>query len=164
LGVYLAATPGLRGGDNTTARLDVNSEPQPDLLLMIDPACGGQAQIGDSGYVEDAPELVVEIAASSASYDLHDKLDAYRHSGVREYVVHRVLDQEVDWFVLEGDRYRPLAPGADGLFKSTIFPGLWLDAAAVVQGDLARMLSVVAEGLRSPEHAAFVERLAAARK
>jgi Uma2 family endonuclease len=164
LGCYKAATPGLRGGDNTTARLDLDSEPQPDLLLLIDPICGGQARISESGYVEAAPEMVAEIAASSASYDLHDKLDAYRQSGVREYVVHRVLDEEVDWFVLEGDRYRPLAPDPGGNLKSTIFPGLWLDAPALVQGDLARVLSLVTEGTRSAEHAAFVERLAAARK
>jgi Uma2 family endonuclease len=164
LGVYKSATPGLRGGDNATARLDLSNEPQPDLLLLIDPACGGQASIGEDGYVEAAPELVVEIAASSASYDLHDKLEAYRRSGVREYVVFRVLDGQVDWFILEGERYIALAPGDDGVFRSATFPGLWLDAPALVRGDLARVLAVVGEGTASPEHAAFVERLARAKQ
>lgn len=160
MGVYKAATPGVRGGDNTTARLELTSEPQPDLLLLIDPACGGQAQIGEDGYVDAAPELVVEVAVSNASYDLHDKLNAYRRSGVREYVVHRVLDEEVDWFVLEGDEFRPHSPGEDGLFRSTIFPGLWLDAPALVRGDLASVLAVVGQGAASPEHAAFVKHMA----
>jgi Uma2 family endonuclease len=164
LGTYKAATPGLRGGDNTTARLDLSSEPQPDLLLLIDPACGGQAQIGPEGYVESAPEFVVEVAASSASYDLHDKLDAYLQNRVREYVVYRVLEREVDWFILEEGQYHALSTDADGLFKSTIFPGLWLDPAALVRGDLAQVLSVVGLGIRSAEHAAFVQQLAAARQ
>jgi Uma2 family endonuclease len=143
--------------------LDLANEPQSDLLLLIDSACGGQARIGEEGYVETAPELVLEVAASSASYDLHDKLDAYRQNRVREYVVYRVLDREVDWFVLQGEEYRPLSPDADGIFKSTIFPGLWLDAPALVRGDLAGVLSVVGDGTRSPEHAEFVKRLASAR-
>ena len=164
IGVYVAATPGVRGGDNATARLDLANEPQPDLLLLIDPACGGQAQIAEDGYVESAPELVVEVAASSASYDLHDKLDAYRRSGVREYVVHRVLDGEIDWFVLQEGEYASRSPDAGGVFRSSVFPGLWLAANPLVQGDLAEVLAVVGRGTASPEHDAFVKRLAAARQ
>jgi hypothetical protein len=69
LGVYRAATPGVRLGDNATVRLDGDNEPQPDALLRLDPAVGGRSRLSGDGYVEGAPELVVEIAASSASYD-----------------------------------------------------------------------------------------------
>jgi Uma2 family endonuclease len=161
LGVYKSATPGVRGGNNTTARLDEENEPQPDLMLLIDPALGGQSRISDDDYVEAAPELVAEVASSSASYDLHTKLDAYARNGVQEYLVWRVLDRAVDWFVLENDHFVRHEPHADGLFRSIEFPGLWLDADALVGGDLARVLSVVQQGTASEEHAAFVQHLRA---
>jgi hypothetical protein len=98
LGAYRMATPGVQGGDNATIRLDLDNEPQPDLFLRIAEEHGGQSRIED-GYVVGAPELVAEIAASRVSYDLHDKLNAYRRNEVREYVVWRVLEREIDWFV-----------------------------------------------------------------
>ncbi len=159
LGAYEAATPGVEGGDNGSARLDLDNEPQPDALLLIDPARCGQARISADDYIEHAPELVAEVAASSASYDLHTKLEVYRRNGVREYLVWRVLDQQFDWFVLRSGQYEPLAATAAGLRCSEIFPGLWLDAAALMQGDMQRVLAVVQQGLASPEHAAFVQRL-----
>lgn len=159
IGVYEAATPGVEGADNTTARLDLENEPQPDLLLLIDPQRGGQATITEDDYIAAAPELVAEVASSSASYDLHTKLDAYRRNGVKEYIVWRVLDQAVDWFVLRDEQYEPLAPDSDGFHKSTVFPGLWLDAAALICGDLARVFAVVQQGTASAEHAEFVARL-----
>ena len=103
-------TPGVEGGDNSTLRLDLENEPQPDAFLRIRPACGGQS--GDSGkYVSGAPELIAEVAASSASYDLHDKLRAYCRNGVCEYLVWRVWDQAIDWFVLREDPLRTSAAG-----------------------------------------------------
>jgi Uma2 family endonuclease len=159
--VYESATPGVRSADNTTVRLDETNEPQPDALLMIDPRRGGQARISTEDYVETAPELVAEVSASSASYDLHTKLGAYLRNGVREYIVWRVLDGEVDWFILRGGQYERLAPGADGILRSEIFPGLWLDATALVNDDLARVLAVIQQGVASPEHADFVTRLSA---
>ena len=77
----------------------------PDVLLRIEPQAGGQSRVGDDDYLEGAPELIVEIAASSAAYDLHDKLRVYRRNGVREYVVWRVHDRQLDWFALEDDEY-----------------------------------------------------------
>ena len=109
IGNFEAATPGVIGGDNATIRLDLDNEPQPDALLMIEPKHGGQAQIDEDGYISGAPELIAEIASTSASYDLHDKLNAYRRNGVREYIVWRVLDRAVDWFVLRGSEYVPTA-------------------------------------------------------
>jgi Uma2 family endonuclease len=156
--LYRAHTPHVRGGDNSTLRLDLDNEPQPDGYLRLLPECGGQAQLVD-GYVTGAPELIVEIAASSVSYDLHDKLNAYRRNAVREYLVWRVWDAAVDWFILRGGRFE-LLPLVEGIYKSEIFPGLWLEPAAVLRGDLLRAFQVLQQGLSSPEHAAFVARLA----
>ncbi len=159
LAVYEAATFGTKGGDNSTARLDLANEPQPDALLLIEPNCGGQARISEDDYVELAPELVAEVAASSVSFDLHTKLAVYRRSGVREYLVWRVLDRQFDWFVLVDDEFERLAPDGDGVLRSKIFPGLWLDAAALIRGEMPRVMNVVHQGIASAEHAAFVERL-----
>jgi Uma2 family endonuclease len=161
--LYGAGTPGVEVADNSTVRLDLVNEPQPDALLFIEPECGGQVRISADDYVEDAPELVVEVASSSASYDLGPKLEAYRRNSVREYVVWRVLDREIDWFVLIDGEYRRLAPGADGVYRSEIFPGLWLDRQALLERNHARVIECVQLGLQTQEHATFVERLAAAR-
>jgi len=159
LGFYRAATPGVEGGDNSTLRLDLDNEPQPDAFLRILPECGGQSR--NSGkYVAGAPELIAEVAASSASYDLHDKLQAYRRNGVPEYVVWRVWDRAIDWFVLRDDQYERLPVNAAGHYCSAVFPGLWLDPAALVRGDLAQVIAVLQQGLATKEHAEFVNRLA----
>jgi Uma2 family endonuclease len=162
VGVYLASTPGTIMGDNSTARLDLDNEPQPDVLLMIDPANGGQARISADDYIEDAPELVCEIAGSSESIDLHTKLNVYRRNGVREYLVWVTGSREVFWYVLAGSQYERLAPGADGLLRSTLFPGLWLDAGALTAGNLLRTLEVVRMGTESKEHKDFVLKITAA--
>jgi Uma2 family endonuclease len=159
IGVYEAATPGVEGSDNSTTRLGPANTPQPDLLLLIDPARGGQTHISANEYIEHAPELVAEVAASTVDDDLGSKLEVYRRNGVREYIVWRVLNRVVDWFVLRQGQYERLAPGADGILRSEVFPGLWLDANALVRGDMARVLTVVQQGIASPEHAAFVARL-----
>ncbi len=159
--IYEAGTPGVEIGDNTTVLLDLDNAPQPDGLLFIQPEYGGQVKINEDGYVEGGPDLVAEVAASSASYDLHDKLNAYRRNGVREYVVHRVLEHEVDWFVLKEGRFEALPASADGILRSTIFPGLWLDPAALVRRDSSTILAVIQQGVSSPEHAEFAARLQA---
>ena len=99
------------------------------------------------------------VAVSSVSIDLHAKLNVYRRHGVREYVVWRVDDGEIDWFVLRDGHYDSLAKSAESLLKSEILPGLWLDAAALMHGDVATVMRVAQAGIASPEHAAFVERL-----
>lgn len=158
---YRAATPGVDGADNTTARLDMDNEPQPDVMLFIEPACGGQVKVSDDDYVEGAPELVGEIASSSVSFDLNTKLNVYRRCGVKEYVVWRVVEQKIDWFVLKGGAFQPQESDPNGVLKSRIFPGLWLDPAALVEGDMTRLLAVAQAGISSPEHAEFVQKLAA---
>jgi Uma2 family endonuclease len=163
IGVYRASTAGTESADNTTARLDLDNEPQPDVMLFIEPSCGGQVTVSQDDYIEGAPELVAEIASSSVSFDLHTKFNVYRRCGVKEYIVWRVLDRAIDWFVLAGGAYERLQPAGDGTFKSAAFPGLWLDAEALLSGDLARVLTTVQAGIASPEHAAFAEHVSASK-
>ncbi len=158
LWTYRAATPGVIGGDNGSLRLDLDNMPQPDAYLMIDPACGGQARIDDDDYVAGAPELIAEVAASSVSYDLHEKLTVYRRNGVCEYIVWRVRDAELDWFVLREGKYESLASTPTG-YRSAVFPGLWLDPSALLAGDLASVQKMLQLGLATAEHAAFVAEL-----
>jgi Uma2 family endonuclease len=159
---YATATLGVDGGDNASLRLDLDNEPQPDAFLMILPSHGGQARIDEDDYVAGGPELVAEVAASSQSYDLHAKLHVYRRSGVREYLVWRVRDRAIDWFALREGRYELLPPGADGIYRSEILPGLWLDPAALVGGDAAAVVRILQQGLATPEHELFVAQLARA--
>jgi Uma2 family endonuclease len=159
LGVYRVYTPGVRVGDNSTVRLDLDSEPQPDAVMIVDPARGGQAKIDPDGYIAGAPELAAEVSASSASLDLNAKLRVYRRNGVKEYLVWRVLDGTIDWFVLRQSQYEPLPLGPDGVCRSEHFPGLWLDVGALVRGDVVRVHQMLQQGLASPEHTAFVARL-----
>jgi Uma2 family endonuclease len=152
---YRARTPGIDGGDNPSVRLDLGNMPQPDCLLFISPEYGGQAKVDEDDYVNGGPDLVAEVAASSVHYDVNAKLDRYQRHGVREYLVWRVLDREIDWFVLREGRFEKLSPADDGILRSTIFPGLWLDPAALLRDDLSTLLDVLQRGLASPEHAAF---------
>jgi Uma2 family endonuclease len=159
LAAYQAATPGVRGGNNATVRLDFENEVQPDLLLRLEPDLEGQSTITEDDYLEGPPELIIEIAASSASYDMHDKRRVCARSGVKEYLVAQVYEQRLDWFVLVEGVYQPLEPDEKGVLRSQVFPGLWLPAAALWAGDLAAMLETLQAGLASDEHAAFIEQL-----
>jgi hypothetical protein len=163
MALYKWKTPGVLGGHNSTVRLDLDSEPQPDLLLCIDPDCGGQTRLND-GTLEGAPELVSEIAASSVSLALNAKRRNYQQNAVREYLVWRVNDRVIDWFHLEGGRYVPLPPDSNGVLRSIIFPGLWLDAPAMLRGDMAAVEECLRAGLADPSHQVFVAELAAKRK
>jgi Uma2 family endonuclease len=115
MGLYRMATPGVRGGDNAALRLALRNRPQPDGCLLILPGCGGQVRIDAKGYIVGGPELVAEVAATSENYDLHDKLEVYQANGVQEYVVWRVFDEAIDWFVLRKGRFERLPLTADGL-------------------------------------------------
>jgi hypothetical protein len=158
--IYLVGTPGVRLGGDATVRLDVDNEPQPDVCLLIDPARGGKAKIDEDGYIEGAPEFVAEVAASTVSQDLGPKLNAYRRNGVNEYLVWRAQDAAIDWFIFHEGRFDRLLPDADGVTRSVVFPGLWLDMAALLAGDLARVHAVLRDGLAHPTHAAFAASLA----
>jgi Uma2 family endonuclease len=157
---YKIFTPGVELGDNPTVRLDLDNEPQPDAVLLINEKCGGQARLSEDDYVEGAPELVAEIAASSVAIDLHDKKRAYRRNGVQEYIVWQVFEQRLDWFYLEQGEYVSLPVDENNVIRSRVFPGLWLAAGDLLAGNMARVLSVLQEGLASGEHAMFVQQLA----
>jgi len=144
LGTYRALTPGVVGGNDATVRLDLDNEPQPDVLLRWDEDHHGQSVLTSDDRIEGAPELVAEVAATSASYDLHDKMNAYRRNGVQEYIAWQVYEQRLDWFRLREGVYVPLAPDERGVIHSEVFPGLRLNVAAMLAGDLA---AVVAEQL-----------------
>jgi Uma2 family endonuclease len=161
LGAYWFATPGVDLFDNATLRLDLDNEPQPDAALCIDPARGGQARIGEDDYLEGAPELVVEVAASSAAYDTGDKLKVYRRNGVAEYLIWTIYERRLDWWRLSEGRYVPLPIDADGVIRSRVFPGLYLHVASLLAEERRTVLAILQQGLASPEHTAFVKRLGA---
>ncbi len=160
LGTYAAHTPGVEFVPNTTAQLDIDNVPQPDSLLRIRHEFGGQSWVDESDYLTGAPELVAEIAASSASIDLRDKLNAYRRNGVKEYLTWRTLENQFDWRILAEGEFRPLAPDTRGMCRSRIFPGLWLSTRALLQRDASAVLACLNKGLRSREHKAFIAALA----
>lgn len=159
LGVYQAMTSGVRLGDNPTVRLDLDNEPQPDAVLLIDAQSSGQSHLSQDGYVEGAPELVVEIAASSATVDLGDKKRAYRRNGIQEYLVWQVFEQRIDWFYLKAGEYINLQPDATGVIQSQVFPGLWLDRSALLSRDMQQVLTALQAGVNSLEHQTFVQQL-----
>ena len=159
--VYAASTPGVHGYDNATLRLDLDNEPQPDVLLRLASEAGGRSRVSDDGYLEGAPELIVEVAATSASIDLHDKLRAYRRNAVQEYLVWRTQEQRIDWFELtDGDYRRPLPRDDAGLIRSRVFPGLRLAVTALLNADLAGALRALQRGIDSDEHRRFAVGLA----
>jgi Uma2 family endonuclease len=158
---YEAATPGVELYDNTTAILGPESEPQPDAYLIVAPEKGGQTRLNQDEYLEGPPELIGEVSTSTESYDLHSKKDDYERTGVQEYIVVALRQAQVFWFVSRQGKFEPLEPGPDGVLRSEVFPGLWLDPAAFLRGDTARVVEVLRQGLASPEHVAWVAQLAA---
>ncbi len=156
LGMYRSVTPGVMVGDNATLRLDYENVVQPDALLRLDPALGGRSRITADDYLAGPPELVVEIAASSAAYDLGVKRRVYARNGVQEYLAAQAYEQRIDWFVLREGVVEALQPDQNGILRREVFPGLWLPVDGLWAGDLAALLSVLQQGVASPEHAAFV--------
>lgn len=156
---YQVATIGTALADNTTVRLDLDNEPQPDIALFVEPEFGGQVRISSDDYLEGAPELIAEIAASSAAYDLGDKKKAYRRNGVREYLVWQMFENKLDWFVLQEDEYVPLLPDEAGMIRSRTFPGLWLAIDSLLNGEMLQVIAVLQQGLNSPEHQTFAQQL-----
>ncbi len=159
LGEYEAHTPATAVYDNATVILGPDSEPQPDAALIIDPDCGGRTRLDERDYVAGPPELVVEVASSSESYDLHEKLQDYEKAGIREYLVVMIRDRQIRWFYLENNKYRELTMGADRTCHSQVFPGLRLDTDALLALDGSKVMETLREGLASPEQAAFVQQL-----
>ena len=161
---YWGATPGVRAQDNATTILDASSEPQPDGALVVESECGGQTVLSEGGYTVGAPEFVIEVASSSESIDLNAKRRDYERAGVLEYVVWVIRQQRVRWFVLRNGAYQDLQVDVDGIFKSVVFPGLWLDQAALSQLDVPRVMATLRQGVTSGEHETFVQLLQSRRE
>jgi Uma2 family endonuclease len=160
LGEYEDDTPGVEAHDSTTQILADNAEPQPDAALFILPEYGGQVWEDEKEYLHGSPEWIGEVGDSTESIDLHAKKRDYEEAGVREYVVVAVRSRQVFWFVRRRGKFKELAPGSDGIFRSEVFPGLWLDPEALLKRNGKRLLAVLREGLASSDHAAFVAKLA----
>jgi len=156
---YCAGTEGVEVNDNGTVRMDEENEPQPDVSLRIAAGALGISSISQDDYIEGAPELIVEIAGSSASFDLFEKFEVYQQHGVQEYLVWQIYDHRLDWFELREGQYAPLQTDVDGIIRSRVFPGLYLAVDALLSGDLAQVLAIVQQGILSAEHRLFVQRL-----
>ena len=159
LGTYRLRIKALTGGCDSTVMLDDRSEVQPDLHLRVRPEYGGQIR-HEGKYIAGAPELVVEVAHSSKAIDLGDKREDYRRGGVLEYLVVTLEPEQIHWFVRRGDRLEPLPKGADGRYRSEVFPGLRLDPDSLFADDLDGLTATLDRGLATPEYAAFATELA----
>lgn len=161
LEAYRRATPGTQVTHNATAILGEESEPQPDLAMRIMPEYGGQSRSTDDDYLAGAPELVVEIAHSRRALAMHAKRDDYERHGVIEYLVLQVEELDVRWFHFPDDEIRP---NREGISRSRVFPGFWIDVEALLRRDSQRLLEVLQQGLASRPHASFIRRLNAAHR
>jgi Uma2 family endonuclease len=159
LWTYAAATPGCAANSASTWLMTADSAPQPDLALRILPEFGGQSTI-EGKYAAGAPELIVEVSHTTSIKDTGVKLRLYERSGVREYLIVRPAKQKLIWNVLVQGKFQELAADHDSLFRSRMFPGLWLNPAQLWNNDLAGMAATVRQGAAKPEHTAFVRKLA----
>ncbi|MFN3927808.1 MAG: Uma2 family endonuclease [Pseudanabaenaceae cyanobacterium] len=157
--LYDFATPCVAVFDNTTIQLDQSNEVQPDVLLRLDDRAGGQSFLSDQDYIVGAPELIVEIASSSASYDLHDKKEVYCRCGVKEYLVWVVGENSFYWYQLVNQTYVQQLPCEEGILRSREFAGLWLNLPALLAGKMSVVIETLQAGLKSPEYLEFIRRL-----
>lgn len=152
---YAAYTPGTRVADNATVILGEEDEVQPDLLLRIER--NGTSQISKKNFIEGPPELVVEIAHSTHAIDLHLKKDRYSAAGVTEYIVLSLSPNRIFWFDLASGK--ELKSDGDCIYRSTIFPGLWIHGEALLRSNSVLTLETIGLGLQSQEHTDFVAAL-----
>jgi Uma2 family endonuclease len=162
LGLYRRATPGVEDLYNATTILGEECEPQPDLGLRILPEFGGQTRNTEDDYVEGPPEMLTEIAHSTRAIDMHLKRKDYQQAGVLEYLVLCVEEQELHWFHFPSRRQ--IKPDRQGVYRSRVFPGLWIHGPGLLARESARVTEILQQGLASREHAAFVKRLQAAHR
>lgn len=161
LGVYCAGTPGILAGDNQSVILDHENELQPDLCVWVAGEQSAKAEESEKGPLIGAPDLVVEIAASSASHDLHNKLNVYRRNRVREYLVLLAYERETRFFRLADGEFATVRPDADGVTRSQVLPGFWFRSDWFWEGKTSELLQLVQEGLASQEHEEFAAKLSA---
>lgn len=161
--LYEEGTPGVESCDNATVILGEESEPQPDAALRILAECGGQSRVDEDEYIAGAPELLAEVAYSSRAIDMNQKREDYERAGLLEYLVLCIEEQELRWFHFPSGG--EITPNRQGISRSLVFPGLWIDVQALMEQKKTRLREVVEQGMTSRAHAAFVRRLqAAARK
>ena len=163
LGSYIPATPGCGGGANGTWLMAPNEVPQPDLDFRILPEYGGQSRV-EGAYAAGAPDLVIEVSQTTSVKDAGAKLRLYESCGVREYLIVRPERRQAAWRELFEGKYREIAPDKDGVLRSRVFPGLWLDTEALWDSDFARLQATVQRGLATAGHREFVERLQRAKR
>jgi Uma2 family endonuclease len=156
IGVYAAYTPVCEPAGNATW-LMLEDAPQPDDSLRKLTEFGGHSHL-EGKLFAGAPELAGEVSLSSKDHDLHEKLELYQAAQVDEYLVVLVESKQILWHRLVKGVYERLLPSADGILRSQVFPGLWLDPAAMLTNNMAKVLATLLEGLQSPEHAAFVKK------
>jgi hypothetical protein len=156
--LYKAATPGLAGSNNTTTYL-LQDVVQPEVNLRLLPEYGGKSRL-EGEYLGGPPEFIGEVCASSAAYDLHEKLELYEAAGVQEYLTVLVYEKEIRWHALKDGKYQAVLPGRDRVWRSLVFPGLWLEGEAFLKSDTRRVVERLQEGINSAEHQAFVQELA----
>lgn len=161
LGVYVWGTPGVGNALDATLILGPKNEPQPDIMAFLPRELGGTAWV-EGEFLHGVPEFVIEIAVSSLKVDLGIQREDYERAGIPEYVVFAAKTREIHWHVLQEGRLQVVAPDPDGIYRSRMFPGLWLDPAAFWAEDVPGIRATLERGLASPEHAAFVARLRAA--
>jgi Uma2 family endonuclease len=160
---YRGFTPGVVVADNSTWRVSVgDSDPQPDAMVFVRPEYGGKTHFDEDGCVLGTPEMVAEVAASSASYDLNIKRDLYLQNQVPEYIVWLINENRVQWFELADNDYREKTPESDGIYRSTILPGLWLDPASLFEGDLPAITALLQQAAATAAHSAFAATLKSA--
>ena len=158
IGMYCWNTPGTEAGSNLTYLFSAKNVPQPDQSLRILPAHGGRTK--DQGNLNAGPpELAIEVSVSSLNFDLGDKLTMYELEKVQEYLIVDVKNQQIHWHQLVDNKYQRLEPDDAGVLKSIVFPGLWLNGQALFDHDTSLLQSVLQQGLHSPEHTEFIERL-----
>ncbi|MBI4903168.1 MAG: Uma2 family endonuclease [Acidobacteria bacterium] len=162
LWLYKDRTPGCQAGSEGTWIMGPRNVPQPDCMLRILPEYGGQSS-QKGNYGEGAPELIIEVSGSSMSRDPGKKLELYQSVGVREYLTILLDPHQVIWRQLVRGKYRDIKPEDDGLLRSRVFPGLWLDPEAVWDPEKS-LRTALENGLASPEHEAFVRKLQSRRR
>ena len=131
------------------------------LFVGIEAARGGQLEDKDDGPLSGVPEFVVEVAASSSSYDLHSKLNIYQRNGVQEYLVLLAYERELRFFRLADGEYVLVEPDETGVLRSRVLPGFWFRSDWFWEGRVAELIQLVEEGMASREHGEFVDMLAA---
>ena len=141
LAAYEARSQDLEALLETTVRLG-DEDLQPDAIVRY---LNGTSRVGDDDCIEGPPELVVEVSASSVSYDLNLKKELYRRGGVAEYLVWQVYEGIIDWWKLQAGDYLPIEPDSRGILQSDQFPGLRLDREALLAGDMAAVLAALGQ-------------------